>query len=133
MKRDFVYGEYFEGNKVSEYGLKHGRVDYRTLAKGFNHVLNNDIICRTMDIGYWEVVNGCEYDDETDEYVEVFQYYIIDDYGAQLLQDMTDEIVWYNEALDMYVWGVTHYGTSWDYVLTDIKCNVGYDYKGEEQ
>ena len=33
---------------------------------------------------------------------------------------MTDEIVYYNEELDMYVWGITHYGTSWDYVLTDI-------------
>ena len=21
----------------------------------------------------------------------------------------------------MYVWGVTHWGTSWDYVLTDIE------------
>lgn len=131
MKRDYVYGEYFEGNKVSEYGLEHGYVDYRTLAKAFNLVMNNDIIRNTFEIGCWEVVNGCEYDEENDEYAEVFQYYIIDDCGAQLLQDMTDEIIWYNEALDMYVWGVTHYGTSWDYVLTDIKCNVGYDYKGE--
>ena len=34
------------------------------------------------------------------------------------------EIVYYSEELDLYIWGVTHYGTSWDYVLTDIKCNV---------
>ena len=33
----------------------------------------------------------------------------------------TNEIVFYSEDLDMYLWGVTHYGTSWDYVLTDIK------------
>ena len=27
----------------------------------------------------------------------------------------------YNEQLDMYLWGITHFGTSWDYVLTDVK------------
>lgn len=41
--------------------------------------------------------------------------------GARLLQQETNEIVYYNETLDMYLWGVTHYGTSWDYVLTSIK------------
>ena len=133
MKRNWVYGEYFEGNKISEYGLQNGYVDYRTLAKAFDAVLNNNIISNTQDIGYWEEVNGSEYDEENDEYIEVFQYFIISDYGAKILQEMTDEIVWYNEDLDMYVWGVTHWGTSWDYVLTDIKCNVGYDYKPNEE
>ena len=51
---------------------------------------------------------------------EVFQWYIVDDGGARLLQDI-NQIVYYNETLDMYLWGVCHYGTSWDYVLTDIK------------
>lgn len=133
MKRNYVYGEYFEGNKISEYGLQNGYVDYRTLAKAFDAVLNNNIISNTQDIGYWEEVNGSEYDEENDEYSEVFQYFIISEYGAKILQEMTNEIVWYNEDLDMYVWGVTHWGTSWDYVLTDIKCNVGYDYKPEEE
>ena len=133
MKRNWVYGEYFEGNKISEYGLQNGYVDYRTLAKAFDCVLNNSIIPNTSDIGYWEEVNGSEYDEENDEYIDVYQYYIISDYGASILQEMTDEIVWYNDKLDMYVWGITHYGTSWDYVLTDIKCNVGYDYKPEEE
>lgn len=133
MKRNYVYGEYFEGNKISEYGLQNGYVDYRTLVKAFDAVMNNSIISNTQDIGYWEEVNGSEYDEENDEYIEVFQYYIISDYGASILQEMTNEIVWYNDKLDMYVWGVTHWGTSWDYVLTDIKCNVGYDYKPDEE
>ena len=30
----------------------------------------------------------------------------------------------YNETLDIWLWGVTHYGTSWDYVLTNIRCNA---------
>lgn len=49
------------------------------------------------------------------------------DNGAQMIQDYTDEILYYHEELDVYLWGVTHCGTSWDYVLMDIPCNCGYD------
>ena len=62
---------------------------------------------------------------EDAHYEEIFQYFIISDNGAEILKDYTNEIVFYNEALDMYVWGVTHWGTSWDYVLTDIRLNCG--------
>lgn len=51
---------------------------------------------------------------------EVFQWYIVDDWGGRLLTKI-NEIVYYNETLNMYLWGVTHYGASWDYVLTSIK------------
>ena len=113
----------FCGNKISDYGIQYGYIDYATLAKAFDAVLNNDIISKTSEnnIGYWEIVNGCDYDEESDSYCEVYQYYIISESGYQILERYTDEIVWYNEELDMYVWGVTHFGTSWDYVLTDIK------------
>lgn len=153
--------KYYYGNAISEYGLQKGRVDYRTLAKAFDAVLNNDIMNLTYDIGSWEQVSGIidnteeideleekrdeleeqnesspsqiieneineineqieELENEQDEDQEVFQWFIVDDWGARLLQDI-DEIVYYNEKLDMYLWGVTHYGTSWDYVLTSIK------------
>ena len=139
--------EYFYGNKVSEYGLKNGWMDYRTLSKAFDMVLNNDIISNTLDIGYWEIVNGAEYwyedkngnviDDNTyyeleyeeqenytERYSEIFQYFIISERGYQILSELTNEIVFYNYKLDMYVWGVTHFGTSWDHVLTDIKIEL---------
>ena len=114
--------DYFFGNKVSDYGLEHSRVDYRTLASAFNHVLNNEIMIATTtgNVGFWELENGSDYDEENDNYEEIFQYYIIDDNGAEILKEYTDEIVYYNSSIDMYVWGVTHYGTAWDYVLTDI-------------
>ena len=50
---------------------------------------------------------------------EIYQYYIVSDNGASILKEY-NEIVFYCEAVDMYIWGVTHYGTSWSYVLTDI-------------
>ena len=114
--------EYFYGNKISDYGLEHGYVDYRTLAKAFDAVLNNNIF-EAMDFGEWELESGCDYDEETESCKDIFQYYIVSDNGAEILKE-AGEIVYYNEKLDMYVWGVTHYGTSWDYVLTDIKIEL---------
>ena len=64
-------------------------------------------------------INSLEY--EQDNNPEIFQYFIIDANLAKILQDWTNEIVYYIDYLDIYVWGVTHYGTSWDYVLTNIK------------
>ena len=116
--------EYFYGNKISDYGLKNGYVDYRTLAKAFDAVLNNNIYgFVTEHIGDWSLESGCDYDEETESYEDIFQYYIVSDNGAEILKE-AGEIVYYNEALDMYLWGVTHYGTSWDYVLTDIKIEL---------
>ena len=120
--------KYYYGNAISDYGMEHGYVDYATLAKCFNAVLNNDIMSLTYDIGSWEQVSGIvgntdeieELESEQGNDPEVFQWFIVDDWGARLLQDI-NEIVYYNETLDMYLWGVTHYGTSWNYVLTNIK------------
>lgn len=176
MKKNTVWtSKYFCGNEVSNYGQEHGYIDYATLAKAFDAVLNNNIISAT---GWenWEQENGFvdnseeieeleeqreqietvladidngltedidpeetdrmrerleeieqeigELEEEQDYPPEIFQYYIIDSRGAEILEDYTDEIVFYNDNLDMYVWGVTHCGTSWDYVLTDIKIEL---------
>ena len=165
VKKIKMEQRYYYGNAISEYGMKKGYVDYATLAKCFDAVLNNDIMNLTYDIGYWDQVSGIidntdeieeleekkdeleekqeenklieqykylcyeienikqeieDLESEQDEEQEVFQWYIVDDCGARLLQEI-NEIVYYNETLNMYLWGVTHYGTSWDYVLTSIK------------
>lgn len=54
---------------------------------------------------------------------EIFQYYIVSDQGAEMIKQYTEDPLFYNETLDMYVWGITHYGTAWSYVLTDVKLN----------
>lgn len=114
MEKEIVmYGNKVYGVEVSQYGLENGYLDYRTLAKILEDcILNNTIREATMTD--WEIVTG--------EFREmIFQDYIISEYGYTFLAENTDEIVFYNEKLDVYIWGVTHYGTSWDYVLTDIK------------
>lgn len=170
-----LYGTTFYGNEASDYAKEQGYLDYRTLAKAFDAVLNNDIMSITDSngIGYWHQENGDidnsdeikelenqieeteermeEFDEESDDYKaleseidemqsridelqnqqdyppEVFQWFIVDRNGADVIKEYTDDPLYYNETLDMYLWGVTHYGTSWDYVLTDVKLNCGDD------
>ena len=122
--------KYFYGHEISSYGVEHNRVDYRTLAKCFDGVLCNDItklFYSTINNEYNEIeyYNGTDYDEENDVYEDIYQYYIISSYGAEILERYTDEIVYYLPAIDMYVWGVTHYGTDWRYVLTEIELNCG--------
>jgi hypothetical protein len=115
-----MYDNCVWGKKVSEYGLKHNRLDYRCLAQIVGDmILNNNIFTSCYDDWYLE--NGIDYDEETDTYTEVFQYYIVSDKGAEILKNYTDEILYYNENLDMYLWGIDHWGTGWDYVLTNIE------------
>lgn len=108
-----LYGTKVFGEEVSKYGLDNGYLDYLTLAKIVGHrILNNTLRSETAED--WEMING----DFTEA---VYQDYIISDYGYEFLAEYTDEYVFYNEKLDMYIWAITHFGTSWDYVLTDIK------------
>lgn len=108
-----LYGNKVFGATVSNYGLEHGYLDYRALSEIVGDcILNNTIREETMND--WEIVAG-DFDDM------IYQDYIISEQGYKFLEEYTDEIVFYNERLNMYIWGITHFGTSWDYVLTDIK------------
>ena len=108
-----LYGSKVYGHEVSRHGLENGYLDYHTLSKIIGDcILNNTVREETMDS--WDIVAG-EFDEA------VFQDYIISESGYKFLEEFTDELVLYNYALDIYVWAITHFGTSWDYVLTDIK------------
>ena len=60
MKNNKLYGITFYGNEASDYAKENGFLDYATLAKSFDAVLNNGIIQATSDIGYWDIENGSE-------------------------------------------------------------------------
>ena len=112
-----LYKNKVYGRDVSNYGLEHGYLDYQTLAQIVGDcILNNTIRSATMED--WEIIAG-------DFEEEIYQDYIISEYGYTFLAEHTDEIVFYNENLDVYIWGVTHYGTAWSHVLTDIKLLEG--------
>ena len=63
-------GTYFYGNKASDYAIENGYLDYATLAKAFDAVLNNDIMQKTYDIGYWEQESGFVDNSEEIEKIE---------------------------------------------------------------
>lgn len=111
-----MYSKHVWGIPVSKYGLEHGRLDYSTLAEMVGSMIMNNVIrSETVGvIGYWEMIHG-EFDNA------ICQDYIISERGYRVLEEYTDEVVFYNEELDLYIWSVDHIGTGWDYVLTDIE------------
>jgi hypothetical protein len=68
----------------------------------------------------------CQLEDEQGSWDTIYQWFIVSDQGVEILQDV-NEPLWYNSALNMYLWGVTHCGTSWDYVLTNVRIVKGDD------
>lgn len=62
-------------------------------------VLANEIASRPL-----ELING-----DLDN--EIFQYFIISD--PDFLLEHTDEVVFHDEELDLYIWAIDHFGTAW--------------------
>lgn len=174
MKKTIHRSKYFCGNKISDYGIANGYLDYSTLAKAFDAVLVNDItklFYSTVNGEYVEAeqVNGYidnseaieakreqievledtrdnsddpeqiayineqidelneqidELEREQDEQLDIYQYFIVSDYGARLIEEYTDDPLFYIDYLDCYVWGVTHFGTMWSGVLTNCKLEL---------
>ena len=94
-------------------------IDYYTDDQRNSMILNNEVI--KYEIDYWELENGDDYDEEDNYYYDIYQYYILNDGDAERLIEHTNEIIYYNSKLDMYLLGVTHWGTSWECVETDFK------------
>ena len=108
-----MYGGKIYGVAVSDYGLEKGYLDFKALTNILEDcILNNTLRDRTLSD--WEIVAG-EFDDM------VMSDYIISEYGYKFLKEYTDELVFYNENLDIYIWAVTRWGTRWDYELTNTK------------
>ena len=104
---------------------KYNKVSYKRLIDRVSNgiwLFNNAPKLSNYD---FEFEIGTDYDEENDEYTEVYQYYLIDieNYTLKKLQELNcdDLIIALSETLEEYVLMVTHFGTSWDYVLTDIE------------
>ena len=99
-----------------------------------------------MDIVHdWELINGSNIyyeDEETGEEltpderqaylkgdyegdvnksaVDIYQWFIISRSGADFLMRRTEEIVYYSQTLEMYVWAIDDFGTPWEAVWRTI-------------
>ena len=108
-----------EEKDVKERELERGFITYDTLAKEVGSM----ILCNHMETRLYnqlELENGDDYDEETEEHYEIYQWYIITSRGAEVLRD-TEALVYYDNELNVYVWGILHFGTSWRYVYTDLE------------
>ena len=116
---------------LSDEEKKYNKVSYKRLIDRISSriwLFNNAPKLSNYDFNF-EI--GSDYDEEADEYTEVYQYYLIDieNYTLKKLQELNcdDLIIAWSETLEEYVLMVTHFGTSWDYVLTDIEPTTDLD------
>ena len=102
------------------------KISYLELSKRVSDCIMNNNIMNTAEPDYWELYSGQLYkiDEDGKEYedpYEIYQTYIITKSDADYLARNTDERVYYNDKLEMYIWAITHFGTPWNGVYTTIK------------
>jgi len=117
MKRNYIKGTKFYGNEVSEYGFIRRGLSYKTLVKTFNVVPCSRIFDLVLNSTInWVLVNGSDYDEENDCKEEIYRYCIIDYKAYDFLSYYTDEIIYYCDELDMYVWAETNFEEALGYI-----------------
>ena len=84
------------------------RESIRTYAD-FAEQLGDLVLCNEMGSRPLILENG-----DWDDGDEIFQWYIVSNPTFALQH--TDELMFYDDELDLHVLGVTHWGTAWDYV-----------------
>lgn len=112
-------------NELNDEEKRTGRVSYRRL---INRYIDDLVLCNNI-----VNIDGALFDnmvniEEDDDDFEIYQYYLCNlsnferenllAYGVSLS---------YSELLDCDILLVTHYGTSWDYVMTDVKWSENLD------
>jgi len=101
--------------------------DVKTYKDFLDFTKETPILCNNIaqdDENYFslELVNGDDKnEDEGELFTEIYQYYIVSDNLAEYIKLFTNDILYYHNKLDIYVWGITHFGTSWEYVPITIK------------
>lgn len=126
---------YIKKENLNEYEREHNKISFKTLV---NKLFIDMILCNDITKLFYTDINGVytepqveigeDYDQEAEEYIDIYQYFIVD-FSSWTYDLMTkyskqfgkEFILYYIEELNLYILGVTHFGTGWDYVLTDIE------------
>ena len=132
---------YVKMEDLNEYEREHNKISFKRLV---NKLFTDMILCNDITKLFYADINGTynevefeignDYDEENDEYIDVYQYFIVDfnNYTYSLMQEYAEQlgkefILYYINELDLYILGVTHLGTGWDYVLTDIEYTTDFN------
>lgn len=126
-------------SELNEEEKRSGKISYSRLIK---YLFSDMILCNNITKTFYNNINGeyiepfteigTDYDEESEDYVDIYQYYIVD-YYSSCSYDFAKKycnneiIVYYIESLDLNILGVTHFGTGWDYVLTDFDYTTNYE------
>lgn len=102
--------------------LRTGRVSYRRIIDAY---IQDLVICNNIteiDYSVWDNLG------EIDEDLEIYQYYLcnLSSYEVEQLREY-GILLSYSDMLDLEVLLVDHFGTSWDYVMTDIEWSENFD------
>lgn len=116
---------YVNKEDLNKEELKTGRASYKRLVDRYvgDIVLCNNIT--EVDDEIWDNVDESNLiDEDGDEMndLEIYQYYLcnVGEWQKEQLKG-TGVILSYSKVLDCDVLMVQHWGTSWDYVMTDIE------------
>lgn len=112
--------------RMGKYELEQGYASYKTIVDYF---IGDLVLCNNIVNIDESVYDNMEYETENEEdYPEIYQYFICN------LSDWEKEqakkaglILSYSDMLECDVLCVNHCGTSWDYVLTDVKLFDTYE------
>ena len=109
--------DFYRKLTITPYEKQHGVLSYNNMLEVFGDgcYILNDKLAEKFEFDFVDE-NWSECEELT-----IYQYYIISEYTADQLRAHTNEVILYSADLDMYLLGVGHFGTSWDYILTDIK------------
>lgn len=129
MKNKKIY-KYVNEKDLNEEEKRTGKISYRKLIERIGKIwlFNNAPQLSEYD---FEFVLNSDYDEKNNSYIEIYQYYLIniDLYTLEKLQELKikDLIIAWSEKLNEYVLFVDHFGTSWDYVMTDIYYTTDFE------
>ena len=121
---------YVRMEDLNEEEKRTNRISYRRLIERIGNVWLFNQAPKLSNYDFEFVLNS-DYNEERDEYIEIYQYYLIDidDFMLKKLNDLKckDLIIAWSDTLEEYVLLVDHFGTSWDYVMTDIEPTENYE------
>lgn len=107
-------------SRLNEYELENNRASYMSVIGLYisDLVLMNTL--PMLDMSVWDNMENFDFEDEG---LEIFQWFVchIGEYERKRLLECKDIVLSYSNMLECDVLCVTHYGTSWDYVLTDVE------------
>lgn len=103
-------------NNLNEEEKRTGCISYARLVERVTH--NNIVLCNNIAKVDYSIFDNIDSD------LEIYQYYLcyLSESDLQYNSRFNDCLIFgYSDMLDLYVLCVDHWGTSWDYVMTDIK------------